>query len=56
MMRLIFKQRSKDDLLSIFDYIAKDNIDAALTLPGHERGQGNAGVTVRGKKTVNSHS
>lgn len=29
MKRLIFKQRSKDDLLGIFDYIASDNPDAA---------------------------
>lgn len=29
MKRLIFKQRSKDDLLGIFDYIASDSRDAA---------------------------
>ena len=29
MMRLIFKESSKDDLLGIFDYIASDRPDAA---------------------------
>ena len=29
MKRLLFKQRSQEDLLGIFDYIAADNPDAA---------------------------